>query len=316
MGKDEKSITKEIILQTIINQSEDTIYFKDKDSKIILSSRAHSLLWGEMDPDAVIGKTDFDYFPDEFSLLALKDEREIMRTGIAKLGIYEKLIKPDGSIMWLSASKHPLYDENRNIIGTWGTSRDITPLKTAQEELMILNKQLEEANAKLKVLSSKDSLSGLFNQRHFFEMINKKFDLNKERLEDSSVKGFSLILFDIDDFKGVNDMYGHLMGDFTIRHISNIIKENLHINDMCFRYGGDEFAIILDDTNLIDSRKVAEKVRQKVNDSSIIFMNKELKITISIGTSTFNEVDDVNEMIKKADERLYNSKEKGKNRVS
>ena len=316
MEKASKNITNDIILQTIINHSEDTIYFKDRNSKIILSNRAHSLLWGETNPEDVLGKTDFDYFPNKFSFSALEDEKEIMESGIPKLGICERLVKADGSVMWLSASKYPLYDQDNNIIGTWGTSRDITSLKTAEEELIVLNEKLEEANRKLKVLSSKDSLSGLFNQRHFFEEINEKFELNKRRLEKSLVKGFSLILFDIDDFKQVNDIYGHLMGDFTIRHIASIIKGNVRVSDTCFRYGGDEFAIILHDTNLSDSRKVAEKLRQKIENTSVKFMEKEVKVTVSMGISTFNEVEDINEMIKKADERLYRSKDKGKNRVS
>ncbi len=129
-----------------MDHSEDTIYFKDIDSKVIVSSKAHALLWGEEDNEKVIGKSDFDYFPYEFASRALSDEKQIMETGTPMIGMCEKLIRKDGSTMWLSASKYPLYDEENNIIGTWGTSRDITSLKLAEEELMKVNEKLEEAN--------------------------------------------------------------------------------------------------------------------------------------------------------------------------
>lgn len=315
MTKKLLEITNKIIIKTIMDHSEDTIYFKDIDSKVIVSSKAHALLWGEEDNEKVIGKSDFDYFPYEFASRALSDEKQIMETGTPMIGMCEKLIRKDGSTMWLSASKYPLYDEENNIIGTWGTSRDITSLKLAEEELMKVNEKLEEANAKLQILSCKDSLSGLFNQRYFYLELNKMFELNKRRKEKTDVKGFALILFDIDDFKYVNDTYGHLMGDFAIRHISNIIEESVRINDTCFRYGGDEFAIILQDISLRDAKKVAEKLRKKIEQTSVCFMDKEIKTTVSIGVSSFSEVSLANEMIKLADERLYISKDRGKNRV-
>lgn len=315
MTKKLMRITNEIVIKTIMDNSEDTIYFKDIDSKVIVSSKAHALLWGETNNENVIGKSDFDYFPHEFAIMALKDEEHIMKTGNPMVGITEKLIKEDGSVMWLSASKYPLYDENSNIIGTWGTSRDITSLKLVEEGLMKVNKKLEQANAKLQILSSKDSLSGLFNQRHFFEELNKLFELNKRRKEQATIKGFSLIIVDIDDFKNVNDTYGHLMGDFTIRHVANILKDSVRMNDICFRYGGDEFAIILNDANLGDAKKVAEKLREKIEVSWVVFMEKEIKVTVSIGVSGFNEAKDINEIIKLADDRLYESKTKGKNRI-
>lgn len=316
MGENNKMITDHIILQTLMNNSKDTIYFKDKDSKIIVSSRAHALLWGETNPENVVGKTDFDYFPHDFAMEALKDEREIMETGIASTGIIEKLVEADGNIRWLSASKYPLYDEDHNIIGTWGISKDVSSFKKAEKELIDLSEKLNDAYAELKLLSSKDSLSGLYNQGHFFEKINERFELNKKRKDKATIKGFSLILFDIDNFKRINDKYGHLMGDFTIRHIANLVKSHVRIDDLCFRYGGDEFAVILADTNLDEARKVAEILREKIEVSSITSLDQETMVTISVGTSTFNEVIDVNEMIKTADERLYISKNKGKNRVS
>lgn len=304
------------IINTIMNNSQDTFYFKDKFSRILFSSKAHSLLWGVDDPETVIGKSDFDYFPRDFAQQAHDIEQEIMSTGIPILGTVEKLIRSDGSTMWLSASKYPLYDNEGNIIGTWGTSRDITSLKNVEEELKLVNKKLEEANQKLKELSVKDSLSGLYNQGYFFEELNKTFELYKRREGICHTDGFSLILFDIDDFKNINDKYGHLMGDYTISHIGKTVTKKIRSSDKCFRYGGDEFAIILHDTGLDYAKLVAEKLRTSIAKTPIRFMDNEIQVTVSIGVSSFNEVGQVENMFQRADEQLYKSKEIGKNKVS
>lgn len=316
MRKSSHGIKDEILLNTIMNHSDDMICFKNRESKIIAASKAYALLRGEKSCKEIIGKTDFDYFPQEVAMKILKDELTIINTGISKKGVIKRVIKADGSPVWLSSSKHPLYDKEKNIIGTWGVFQDISSLKEAEQEFIKLNKKLEDANNELKNLSSKDSLSGLYNQGHFFEELKEKFELNKRRSEKTQVKGFTLMIIDVDDFKDINDIYGHLMGDSTIRHISKLIRENVRISDLCFRYGGDEFAIILADTSLEEAKIVAEKLRKTINKNPVKFMEKKVILTISIGISSFNEAMDENKMIKIADERLYNSKRNGKNRIS
>lgn len=314
MGK--VKINNNLIINTILNNSQDTIYFKDENSAIVLSSRAHSLLWGVDDPREVIGKTDFDYFPRSFAEAACKDEKKIMVTGEPIIGRVEKLIKPDGSVIWLSASKYPFYDFNGEIIGTWGTSRDITDLKNAEEELIRLNAELEEANRQLRVLSAKDSLSGLYNHRYFYEELEKTVHLYTRQKEKDDSKDFSLILLDIDNFKNVNDTYGHLMGDIAIKHIAELMINNTRYSDSCFRHGGDEFAILLLDTKGNQAKEVAEKIRKIIMDTPIVFRDRELKLTISMGVSSFSEASTVNDLVKKADRKLYLSKNGGKNRVT
>lgn len=304
-----------IILNTIMNDSGDTFYFKDRDSKIILSSKAHSLLWGEENPKDVIGKTDFDYFPEEFAKMALESEQEIIRTNCPKLGMIERLEKPDGSIMWLSASKYPLYDDNCNIIGTWGTSRDITSLKESELELSRLNKSLEKANKKLKILSSKDSLTGLYNHGHFIEESTKIFKLFRRRKNKKCIASFSIMVFDVDDLKTINDTYGHLMGDYLLKEISDTISQRVRSGDKFFRIGGDEFALILQDTYLEDAQLIAEDIKQLISNTSISFMDNEIKVNISVGVSSFEEVDHIEDMRHLADERLYDSKRENKNKI-
>lgn len=310
----ENEINK-IILNTIMNNSQDTFYFKDRYSRIIISSKAHSVLWGEKNPEDVIGKTDFDYFPEEFANIAYEVEQEIMRTQNPILGMIEKLNKPDGSVMWLSASKYPLYDSKDNIIGTWGSSRDITSLKESELELVRLNKSLEEANRKLEILSSKDSLTGLYNHGHFFEETKKSFDFFNRGINNCSNKGFSIIIFDVDNLKVINDTYGHLAGDYVLRYIAELIAKIVRCSDKFFRIGGDEFGLLLLDTNVHEAKVIAEKIRQTIAKADINFMDSNISITVSIGVSSFDGSNSIEDMIHTADERLYQSKKAGKNKI-
>ena len=312
----ESDLKKILILDTIIESSQDTFYFKDIKSKIILSSKTHAALWGVDDPQKVIGKTDFDYFPESFAQMAYNLEQEIIVTGKPVTGIVERLTKPDETILWLSSSKYPFYNEEGELVGTWGMSRDITALKMVEQELIDLNKQLEEANRKLKLLSIKDSLSGLYNHRHFFEEIEKSFDLYTRKNEAALKKSFSVVLFDIDNFKHINDTYGHLMGDNVIRGIAEIITKNTRSSDNCFRYGGDEFAILLLDTTIEQARVVAEKIRQIIEKTPITIGDITIDMTVSMGVASFNEEEQVSKIVNEADENLYLSKKQGKNRVN
>ena len=312
----ESDLNKILILDTIMENSQDTFYFKDLKSRIILSSKAHAALWGVDEPQEVIGKSDFDYFPEEFAQMAYKVEQEIIATGIPVIGKVEKLNKPGSSRVWLSASKYPFYNANGEIIGTWGLSKDITSLKNAEEELMRLNTELEKANKQLKTLSVKDSLSGLYNHRHFFEEIEKAFNLYTRKNAPTCNTGFSVILFDIDNFKYINDTYGHLIGDYVIKHIAETITKNTRSSDNCFRYGGDEFAILLLDTTIDQARKVAEKIRRIIEKTAICIDDIKLKVTVSMGVAPFNQEGQVNNIVNRADENLYLSKKQGKNRVN
>lgn len=309
-------IDKDLIINTIMNNSQDTIYVKDKKSAIIWSSKAHSLLWGVKDPAEVIGKTDFDYLPLDFAQAAYKEEQRIIKTGVDIITREEKLVHSNGEVMWLLSSKYPFYNAEGEIIGTWGTSRNITEAKKIEEELRILNLELKEANRQLSILSTKDSLSGLYNHRYFSNELEKTFDFYTKQKEIKSPKDFSLILFDIDNFKMVNDTHGHLMGDVTIKRLAQIMLNNVCDSHICFRCGGDEFAILLLDTKIGEAREVAQKLQKVISETPIDCKDHQLMITVSIGVAEFSNSIDTKDLIHRADKRLYLSKKAGKNRVT
>jgi PAS domain S-box-containing protein len=141
------------LLQTLLDNMPDHIYFKDRGSRFLRNSRSQARQMGINDPSRVIGKTDFDFFPKEHAQRSYDQEQELMRSERPLMDIEEHVVWPDGHITWVSTTKMPLRDADNKVIGTFGISRDITERKRAEEELLRSNNQLEAANRELEAFS-------------------------------------------------------------------------------------------------------------------------------------------------------------------
>lgn len=297
-----------LIIDTFMSNSQNTIYFKDINSKFILIDAAHAKQFGAKTPADLIGKSDFDFFPEALAKQKRQDEILIMKTGIPIIDKMEQGQNSQGYILILSTSKYPLYDFDGKIIGTWGTSRDITKLVEAEEELA-------KANAKLQALSLIDDLTGLYNQRHFYDTLEITLKLyNRKRLS-GFVGDFCLFFLDIDNFKQVNDSYGHLIGDSALRFVAGQLTAHTKSKDISFRYGGDEYAVILPNTNLSEGKKIAEKIRFTIETTPLSIDKKTIELNVSVGVVVFDNETVASVMVEKADARLYQAKHEGKNRV-
>lgn len=315
-GEIENKISESMILEIIMTNSQDTIYFKDRNSRFIANSKAHASQFGFENPKEMIGLSDFDLFAEEFAVEAYADEKRIMESGVPILGKTEKCVSNDGTVAWFSASKYPIMDENNEVIGTWGISRNITALKSTQEELTQLNTKLEETNQKLKELSDIDGLSKLFNQRKFHEVLEETVCIHKRKRELGVEDRFCVVLMDIDSFKNINDQYGHPIGDQAIRFVADILSRNKRESDICFRFGGDEFAMILQDTSREDGVHIAERLRRLVEDSIFKTGKKEIHMTISVGVAQYSGEESARRLLSLVDKKLYISKNNGKNQVN
>jgi diguanylate cyclase (GGDEF)-like protein len=128
---------------------------------------------------------------------------------------------------------------------------------------------------------------------------------------------FCLAMIDLDDFKRINDMYGHLVGDAVLKDLAARVNENIRFGDVFARYGGDEFAIILCDTSLEGAMALAERIRKSISSRPFELYEKSIPYTISVGLAMFNGRTPCKreELIAGADQALYASKREGKNRV-
>lgn len=124
-----------------------------------------------------------------------------------------------------------------------------------------------------------------------------------------------MIVIDIDHFKKVNDSSGHHAGDLVLKHVSQTLKDTLRETDQVFRFGGEEFVIVLSNANTAAAERVAERARKLVETTSVSINNCNLGVSISLGVSTFSAEDDRDSLFQRADEALYLAKKSGRNCV-
>ena len=168
----------------------------------------------------------------------------------------------------------------------------------------------QKMNRYLELLAKKDPLTGLSNRRDVMEKLEEEV-LRFERLRTT----FSIAIGDIDDFKHINDTYGHAAGDMVLREIADIFLASLRNMDRVARWGGEEFLIFLPNTSEDNAFGVLEKLRKKIEERVFKYKDKEFKITMTFGLCTFKEGISLNECIDMADKALYEGKNSGKNRV-
>lgn len=182
---------------------------------------------------------------------------------------------------------------------------DVTDTAVNQEDLT-------KANAHLAYLSQTDGLTQLFN-RGFWE---ERFQREHKRCIRTQAP-CSLVMFDIDHFKKVNDTYGHQAGDEVIRTLASIVRQTARETDICGRYGGEEFTILLIDTDADSATNFTERLRKKVAALTVTTNEHEINFTISSGIAQFStKFTKHNQWIEAADKALYHAKENGRNKTS
>lgn len=190
----------------------------------------------------------------------------------------------------------------------------VVELRQAKEEAEKLAADLHQANARLQELVSRDGLTGLYNHRYFQEVMDR--ELNRAERYGHS---FSLILFDIDHFKKVNDTYGHQRGDQVLKQLGTLAVKAVRSSDVVARYGGEEFAVVLPNTSEAGVGVFAERLRRGVEQLKIVVDEWTIAVTISLGVTTYHcgvHRHDKSALIEAADRALYQSKHAGRNRVS
>ncbi len=163
---------------------------------------------------------------------------------------------------------------------------------------------------KLETMATTDKLTGAANRQVFDVLFSQAYNQSKRRKSQ-----LSTIMFDIDHFKQVNDTYGHSGGDVVLKNLTQTVKENIRKSDILFRWGGEEFLIILPECELLKAADIAEKIRQAAEKQDVKLAGKSLSITLSIGVASMLENDSPADLVNRSDKALYLAKEKGRNRV-
>ena len=170
---------------------------------------------------------------------------------------------------------------------------------------------LRQNEQKFRELSITDDLTRLYNSRHFFYQINKEIE-RTNRYEHP----LSLLMLDLDNFKKYNDTFGHIAGDEVLEKAGGILRDSLRKTDTAYRYGGEEFVILLPETKGEEALHFAERIRQAFESQDLTTPEKQnILVTVSIGVAQYEIGEEINTLIKRADKNMYTAKNKGKNRI-
>ncbi|MCG6539692.1 GGDEF domain-containing protein [Pseudomonas sp. KSR10] len=179
-------------------------------------------------------------------------------------------------------------------------------------DVAINRRQLQAANQELQRLSSTDRLTGLFNRGHWEEMLRQ--DYARHRRYDRNA---ALVMFDIDHFKRINDSYGHQAGDAVIQRAAELIRQSMRDADIAGRYGGEEFVVLLPDTDSEGAVTFAERLRQSIEAHEVIHEGRSIHFTVSLGIADLSQpTSGYAQLIERADSAMYMSKSAGRNQVS
>lgn len=189
-------------------------------------------------------------------------------------------------------------------------------LIAAQVKLIRQTQELEKAQEKLKLLASKDSLTNLYNRRYFIDTATLILNLAKRNGTQSTI-----LMLDIDRFKSINDNYGHQVGDKVITTLAKLLQHNTRKNDVVCRWGGEEFIILLPNTQITGAIVLANKIKEEINNKPILITEenseKSFYFTASIGLTQVvkEDKDSIEDAIKKADIALYEAKNTGRDKI-
>jgi diguanylate cyclase (GGDEF)-like protein len=175
-----------------------------------------------------------------------------------------------------------------------------------------LTKKISLARQQAEEMAATDALTGLNNRRQVLERFCEEMERAK-RLK----KDLGCIMIDIDNFKTINDTYGHLAGDKTLRKVADVLKNSIRTYDIAGRYGGEEFLIILPDTDFRETRIFAERIGKNIKTQTVVEPGIAQAVTVSLGIASMTDTDiSIDNMIKRADDGLYKAKDSGRDRVA
>jgi diguanylate cyclase (GGDEF)-like protein/PAS domain S-box-containing protein len=244
---------------------------------------------------------------------AFKELWDTIKTKKSWHGIIRNMRK-DGGQYIVDTTVVPILDVDGDITEYIAIRHDITELEETKQQLRNINKamknkvdELYSMTSSLEEKASKDKLTGISNRDNFEELF-----LDEIKYARTHSKALSLMLFDIDNFKNINDTYGHQAGDNILSELANLVSNNIKTSDVFARWGGEEFVLLLPNSNIEGATALAKKLRDVIEQHQFNYSNR---VTVSFGVAQLIAEDDRTTLFQKADDALYTAKRNGRNRV-
>ena len=284
------------LFHALMESTADSIYFKDRECRLLRGSRKMAQDLGFADPSELIGKTDIDLFGEAFGEVTRLDDMRIMETDRPIIGEIESRQLANGRANWTLTTKLPLHDEAGKVIGLVGVTREIN--------------EMRQTEVALQHLATHDALTDLPNRFLLVDRLNQL--LSRAHRSNTA---FAVLFMDIDRFKDVNDSRGHEVGDLLLRAVAQRLATSVRASDTVARMGGDEFVILLETVRASDEADtVALKVAETVAKPFTI-EGQVVSTSVSIGVSFYPENgDDAETLLRSADYAMYLAKREGGNR--
>jgi diguanylate cyclase (GGDEF)-like protein/PAS domain S-box-containing protein len=294
----------EELFRAFMNASPFLSYIKDAAGRLLFYNKSFAKRFG-VGEFTWLGRTDERLWSPNLSRSARTHDLEVMAGG-RMVETEERIRGADGTSSTWRSFKFPCHDSAGNVMLA-GVAVDVTEEVARKSELERYHLELEEANEQLRKLAVTDVLTGLKNRRAFEERLVLEFSMARRRKRELAV-----LLLDVDNFKQINDRYGHAAGDDVLQKLGMLLKTTVRLPDLPARYGGEEFVVLLPESGEEGALGLARRIMERVAAEQ---WNNE-RMTISIGMAAMNEslVNGL-QLVALADEALYAAKRAGKNRA-
>jgi diguanylate cyclase (GGDEF)-like protein len=310
------------LFELIVNRVNVGIFTVDRAMRLLQWNRFMELNTGRSAAE-VIGKNLFECFPElPKSWLEHKLNSVFILNNFAFVSwrqrpyvfAFQHSRPVTGGIDWMrqDGTFFPVKDATGQVSAVCVTLYDATDVAVSHHKIEEANQKLQVAMAELERLSNQDALTGIYNRRHLERHL--QLEINRVRRYGGDL---SLVMFDLDHFKRVNDTYGHVAGDAVIRAVADRVSNSIRDTDLFARYGGEEFCLALPVTPIGGALQLAERLRQRIEREPIVFDGKTIAFTVSLGVAEMsNTIGKPADFIEHADQALYQSKASGRNRVT
>lgn len=304
-------------LALVISKVSSAVISTDAELRIVQWNKGAETLYGWQEREVLGGNID-EVCQTDFPVGVQEEARHHLREEKKWRGQLRQRHR-DGRDIWVDASVTLLENEYGDFVGGVTINHDITERKLAEDELRRTKEAMEEINRTLQnafereqVASRTDSLTGAFNRRYFFELIEYEFAASRRYQ-----RPLSIVMFDIDTFKRINDTYGHQVGDEILKHAARVVRDQLRETDILSRYGGDEFVILLPNSDAREAAAVLKRIHRRLRSSKyVVGEDIQVNVTISAGIAGWQPgMENPAQLIHQADEALYAAKGMGRDRM-